>query len=1516
MSNVQDINWNMCLLCQEKKKTKDDLQCPGSSHTDNSVPVQAYVTLYSALKEFEKAKVIHLPRNVDLSKLNIDILTENNAKWHKSCRVKYSGPMLERALKKHSVNDNSEEGSQASKIICTRSSLGKHIEKNIDGHLCLFCDETVRKDDKYRRVASTFDIDFRVRKCATDLSDSNLLTKLALGDLVALEAEYHATCLSRFYYKHSKAMQFEKRKTTNNDIHGIVFAELISYINECRDHEEKPIFKMTDLTQLYNTRLKELGVRDEAVHSTRLKDKILSQIPDISSHTTRSKGQSIILMFDDDISDLVTQEKQCRDYDMDALYIAKAAEIVRRDMFHNDCIFEGSFTEKCQDNVIPTSLKALVDMLLCGPSITKNVENTDQASLTICQLLMYNSIKNVKHVSTKRIYTRHQKKREMPLPLYLGLKMYAHTRKRDLVDILFQMGICVSYDRVTEVLNDLANGVCTQYIKQQVVCPLTLQSDLFSVGTLDNFDHNPTSSTAQNSFHGTCISIFQFPTENNAGRDRGRPILGEGTVGRREVVSLPDSYTEIPPAILKSKSPYAPFLEGLCFPSVAQFPNAYQKETEWLANVQETLDSGRLEKDCFISWAAYHASKQQQIAQSVTSSAILPLFPENSNSVAMIKHGMDMIKKAIEHINPGQIPVMAVDQPLYALAKQIQWNWPEEYGEDKYLIMSGGLHIEMAAFRSIGSWLKDSGWTEALVQAGIATAGTADSFIKVTHLTKTRHALQVTAAALSFLKKEAYNAYRESLGEGESIVSFDDWEKEKEKSCPQFKYWNLTLKMQLNLFVFLRAEREGLFDLYVEALSKLIPWFFAMDQHHYARWLSVHIRDLSALLQQHQSLAMEFQSGKFVIYKSNNRFSAIALDQGQEQNIGLLKGTSGVIGLTENQSAFRRWQVGAPELVRIVEEFEESLKGNHRNEKIHHHEQTSSIQETFHNQVSSLVTVIKDMGNPFEENSDDLLVLHSRDILDMDVVTTVYNVEDIGQKAFQEFWQERFIDRSKTVTHVIPKNNILLFSQRRVTSKSKSQLHLASLQDDCDLLARLYVSCQSRSINLEDFFIHENHSYPPSLSDHGNLRLGNKSDLLKCLESNIDPVSDSPPADAVILDGPAVVHILMPKDSKTFEDYATRIFLPYISKQFQNACRVDLVWDIYLADSLKAFTRKTRGSGIRRRVTEATKIPKNWSQFLQDANNKRELFTFLSERIIQDVQCDGELYVTDGENVLCCPPATDVKTLSPCQHEEADTRIIIHAFDAANKGSKNITIRTVDTDVVVLAVTYFNRLHTDTLWIAFGTGKNFHYIPVHDIVSSLGITKSESLLGFHAFTGCDTVSSFYGKGKKSFWDVWTVFPEATEAFKAISTTCPALSSEILSLLERFVIITYDRTSCATNINECRRDLFTKKGKTVMKSLPPTKYALVEQCKRACYQAGHVWGQAMALVPDKPSPSDWGWIKENDTWKPFWTSLPAASKGCKELVRCHCKKACQNRCSCSRVQMPCQPACNCGCIQQY
>ena len=158
-------------------------------------------------------------------------------------------------------------------------------------------------------------------------------------------------------------------------------------------------------------------------------------------------------------------------------------------------------------------------------------------------------------------------------------------------------------------------------------------------------------------------------------------------------------------------------------------------------------------------------------------------------------------------------------------------------------------------------------------------------------------------------------------------------------------------------------------------------------------------------------------------------------------------------------------------------------------------------------------------------------------------------------------------------------------------------LQVASLKCDVELFSRLYIGCQTREGNLEEFFRHENQAYPPALSDGGKLHLGTKSDLLACLIDHSGCQSDAPVISSIIIDGAVIVQMLKPVAVKNFDEYASQIFIPYILLQFQNASRVDLVWDRYIDNTLKSTARAKRGKGTRRRVVSGALIPGNWQDF-------------------------------------------------------------------------------------------------------------------------------------------------------------------------------------------------------------------------------------------------------------------------------------------------------------------------------
>ena len=287
----------------------------------------------------------------------------------------------------------------------------------------------------------------------------------------------------------------------------------------------------------------------------------------------------------------------------------------------------------------------------------------------------------------------------------------------------------------------------------------------------------------------------------------------------------------------------------------------------------------------------------------------------------------------------------------------------------------------------------------------------------------------------------------------------------------------------------------------------------------------------------------------------------------------------------------------------------------------------------------------------------------------------------------------------------ISRNRLQLFKQSNVSqSSSKAKQKMDSVVADRKLFSRLFIACQSRTCDLEDFFSHENHSYPISISEYGKLRkCTGKSDFLKCLNEIIDPSEEQPVTQAKIIDGAALINMNPPPSSKVFGDYCLEIKSKIEGLKRNGTERVDLVFDIYKENSLKFQTRQNRGQGTRIAVRETTPIPKDFQKFVRNDKNKNELFQMLVDYMV----------TIEGLKVVCTK-MTDVVSntveylsgMKPCNHEEADTRLLLHVIDACNNQWKKITIVTVDTDIVVIALYHYFSLDVDELWIELGAGKN------------------------------------------------------------------------------------------------------------------------------------------------------------------------------------------------------------------
>jgi len=181
-----------------------------------------------------------------------------------------------------------------------------------------------------------------------------------------------------------------------------------------------------------------------------------------------------------------------------------------------------------------------------------------------------------------------------------------------------------------------------------------------------------------------------------------------------------------------------------------------------------------------------------------------------------------------------------------------------------------------------------------------------------------------------------------------------------------------------------------------------------------------------------------------------------------------------------------------------------------------------------------------------------------------------------------------------------------------------------------------------------------------------------------------------PIVDAEVLDGAAIVYMLPPIGV---------IFMPYIRRRLQNVNRLDIAWDRYTKNSLKQITRESRGTGQRRRVMATTPLPRNRRSFIQVDSNKNELFHSLVDYIGKEITPDGKkLVATYGHQceVHACQQGHSLY-IEPCTHEKADTLIMILVADCSGQGYRKVNIRTVDTDVVTLAVSVVNELEISEL---------------------------------------------------------------------------------------------------------------------------------------------------------------------------------------------------------------------------
>lgn len=349
------IDFSKCFFCQIDDT--DDLRDPTKSQK-----ILVYTVYQNVVQNIIQLKQLNeYPFEIDfqvfevgedgLEQALVKALESNRAVWHKSCRNKIDNQKVKRAKKKADKAIHSSpiktrrmslpsDGNSSFTSTSQNCDVGPTADDSMSEELCTICDQPGGKKINFYKAA-TLGIDNKVRASAETLCDKDLIRKLSSGDMIAIDAHYHLTCLADLYRRSEKIEKNKKKKLDDRSkiLQGQAFSDLRDYIESYRD--TNTIFNMPELCKLYYSHLVSLGVQEQ-VHTTRLRESLLAAIPDIKE--VRNERDNIVqLAFDCDISKALLQLSN-HDYNHEIVILSKAAKILRQHIFRLKNTFSGTFS--------------------------------------------------------------------------------------------------------------------------------------------------------------------------------------------------------------------------------------------------------------------------------------------------------------------------------------------------------------------------------------------------------------------------------------------------------------------------------------------------------------------------------------------------------------------------------------------------------------------------------------------------------------------------------------------------------------------------------------------------------------------------------------------------------------------------------------------------------------------------------------------------------------------------------------------------------------------------------------------------------------------------------------------------------------------------------------------------------------------------------------------------------------------------------------------------------------------
>ena len=511
--------------------------------------------------------------------------------------------------------------------------------------------------------------------------------------------------------------------------------------------------------------------------------------------------------------------------------------------------------------------------------------------------------------------------------------------------------------------------------------------------------------------------------------------------------------------------------------------------------------------------------------------------------------------------------------------------------------------------------------------------------------------------------------------------------------------------------------------------------------------------------------------------------------------------------------------------------------------------------------------------NPFMVGtSKHLLHLSSGVPVSKEVSRSILSLDKEGEKLYQSFRRERLLSKSTELRATIKKNSYKGFDHRDSSSKSKQATKCSAEGLNRNILGLLHsfsLNNPGQHIDYEKALGFPLCSTPLAICNtDGNMRKAAKSDLKRLLLEDTSP--DEETYHTLIIDLIPLFHQLT-NLPETYERVA-RAIIALVHKTYapKKVERIDLVADNYIHDvsTIKDGEHSARGCSEQIEMKSLhVKTAQNFHvRILKNPDNKARLVQLLfqyirtnKQQVLTRLGC-SEINLSAETSCISITQSSEARNESLISNQpEVDTRIMLYAAHALKDQDQRIAIWSPsgDTDIIVLAIALLD-LQKERVTIIDGRGENRKIFKL----SSVEIEDDfiDCLLGFHAFTGNDYVSSFFRKGKKSCYKLLQ-YQEFRQLFGRLGNSIDQEQIDVLlAEAEKFLCKLYCVKRC-NDVNQARYKIFHDKmlsGCIIdLSTVPPCKSVLKLHLYRSAYVA-HYWKRSKEANLDFLPISDFGW----------------------------------------------------------